>query len=204
MDFKVAGTKDGVTAVQMDVKVEGLTPAMFGEALQAAKKARLEILEVMNKTLAAPRPQVSEHAPVILTLDIPPSRIGEVIGPGGKIINGIIAETGAISIDIEQTGKVYVTGVDQKSAHAAYDAVHSIVRTYEVGEMVEGEVVKILDFGAIIQISPHQDGLLHISELKNGYVKSVNEVLKVGDFVRAKIIRVDPDGRIGLSLKNLN
>ena len=204
MDFKIAGTKDGVTAIQMDVKIQGITPEIIAQVLAQAKKARLEILETMNKVLSEPRGELSPHAPVILTLDIPPAKIGEVIGPGGKIINGIIAETGALSIDIEQTGKVFITGADKTKAQAAYDAVKSIVKTYEVGEMVEGEVVKILDFGAIVELGPHQDGMIHVSELKDGFVKNVSDVLKVGDFVRAKIIRVDPDGRIGLSLKNVN
>lgn len=203
MDFKVAGTKDGITAAQMDVKINGLTPKMALEALKQAKSARLEILKVMDKVLASPRPNLSPYAPVILTLDILPSKIGEVIGPGGKVINSIIAETGALSIDIEQTGKVFITGSDMAKAQAAYDAVKSIVKTYEVGEFVEGEVVKILEFGAIVQIGLHQDGMIHVSELKNGFVKNVSEVVKIGDHVRAKIIRVDPDGRIGLSLKNV-
>lgn len=204
MDFKVAGTKDGVTAIQMDVKISGLTSKIIHEVLEQAKRARLEILKTMNNVLGTPRGELSPHAPVIMTLDIPPSKIGEVIGPGGKVINGIIAETGALSIDIEQTGKVFITGADKTKAQAAYDAVKSIVKTYEVGEMVEGEVVKIMDFGAIVQIGPRQDGMIHVSELKNGFVKNVGDVLKMGDFVRAKIIRVDQDGRIGLTLKNVN
>ncbi len=204
MDFKVAGTAQGLTAIQMDVKIDGVTPKQISEVLVQAKKARLEILDAMNKVLDKPRPELSPHAPVILTLDIPPNRIGEVIGPGGKIINGIIAETGALSIDIEQTGRVYITGVDRVKAEAAYEAVKSIVKTYELGEIVEGKVVKLLDFGAIVQLGPHQDGMIHISELKDGYVKTVSEVVKVGDFVRAKIIRAEPDGRIGLSLKNIS
>ncbi|HEY4475531.1 MAG TPA: polyribonucleotide nucleotidyltransferase [Candidatus Paceibacterota bacterium] len=204
MDFKAAGTLDGLTAIQMDVKINGVTPEMISEILAQAKKARLEILHVMNKVLPKHRDNLSPYAPVILTLDIPASKIGEVIGPGGKIINSIIAETGAASIDIEQTGKVFITGADLNKAKAAYEAVKSIVKTYEIGEIVEGEVVKILDFGAIVQIGPRQDGMIHVSELKNGFVKNVNEVVKVGDKVRAKIIRADQDGRIGLSLKNLN
>lgn len=203
-DFKVAGTKDGITAIQMDVKIEGLEPKTLGEILEQARHARLQILAVMDKVLSGARPKVSSYAPVILVLDIPPAKIGEVIGPGGKVINGIIAETGALSIDIEQTGKVYVTGSDEIKARAAYDAVKSIVKTYEIGEIVEGEVVKILDFGAIVQLGPHQDGMIHVSELKSGFVKNVSEVVKLGDKVRAKIIRSDPDGRIGLSLKNLS
>jgi polyribonucleotide nucleotidyltransferase len=201
MDFKAAGTADGVTAIQMDVKISGVSVQVLAETLAQAKQARLHILSAMNKVLSAPRPQVSSYAPMILVLSIPPSKIGEVIGPGGKVINGIIEKTGALSIDIEEDGRVFVTGSNRETAQAAYDAVASIVKVYELGDVVEGTVVKILEFGAIVEFGPHRDGMIHVSELKNGFVKKVEDVLKVGDFVRAKIIRLDPDGRIGLSLK---
>ncbi|PIR88931.1 MAG: polyribonucleotide nucleotidyltransferase [Candidatus Harrisonbacteria bacterium CG10_big_fil_rev_8_21_14_0_10_40_38] len=202
MDFKVAGTRDGVTAIQLDVKINGVTGKMIVEVLEAAKKARFHILDVMEKTIDAPRKDVSEFAPVILTTHIPESKIGEVIGPGGKMINGIIADTGALSIDIEQTGQVFITGQTKEQAEAALEMVKSIAKTFEVGEIVEGEIVRILDFGAIVQLSPHQDGMVHVSELKNGYVKNVTDVVKLGDHVRAKVIKVE-EGKIGLSMKAL-
>jgi len=200
MDFKVAGTKDGITAVQMDVKINGLTPKMLSEALDKAKDARLHILKVMEKVLSKPRENVSSFAPVILTVQISPDKIGEVIGPGGKVINGIIRDTGALAIDIEEDGLIFVTADTKEKAEKALNEVKSIVKTFAVGEIVEGEVVKILEFGAIVQLGPRQDGMIHVSELKDGFVKKVEDVVKIGDFVRAKVVRVE-DGRIGLSLK---
>jgi len=203
MDFKVAGTADGVRAIQMDVKIDGITNQMLVDGLAQAKKARLEILKVMNSVLDASRKQVSQYAPVVLTMTINPDKIGEVIGPGGKVINGIIAKTGALTIDIEQTGKVFIAGANREKAEAAYREVESIVKDYKIGDIVEGPIVKILDFGAIVQFGPNRDGMIHVSELKQGFVKKVEDVVKLGDFVKAKVIKVDPDGRIGLSLKQL-
>lgn len=202
MDFKVAGSADGVRAIQMDVKIDGLTNQMLIDALAQAKKARLEILKVMNKTLSEARKETSAHAPKVLTLTINPEKIGEVIGPGGKVINGIIAKTGALTIDIEQSGKVFVAGPNKEIAEAAFKEVEAIVKEYKVGDIVEGPIVKILDFGAIVEFGPGRDGMIHVSELKQGYVKKVEDVVKLGDFVRAKVVRVE-DGRIGLSLKGL-
>lgn len=202
MDFKAAGTAEGVTAVQMDVKINGISPSLLRDVLAKAKTARLHILGVMTKTLAAPRPELSPFAPFILTLNIPPDKIGEVIGPGGKIINGIVERTGALSIDIEQTGAVFIAGSTKESAQAAYNEVESITRVYKVGDIVEGPVVKLLEFGAIVQFGPGRDGMIHVSEMKNGYVKAASDVVKIGDHVRAKIVRVE-DGRIGLSLKQM-
>lgn len=203
MDFKAAGTRDGVTAIQMDVKINGVTPKVLGEVLAQAKDARIHILGVMEKVLAKPREKVSNHAPVIMSLMIPKDKIGEVIGPGGKVINGIIEKTGALSIDIEEDGRVFVTGIGHEKAQAAYDAVASIVKVYEVGDVVEGTVSRILEFGAIVDFGNGRDGMIHVSELKNGYVNKVEEVVKVGDFVRAKIIKVE-GGKIGLSLKAMD
>ncbi len=202
MDFKVAGSADGVRAIQMDVKIDGLTNQMLVDGLAQAKKARLEILKEMNKAISQPRKELSPYAPLVLTIDINPEKIGEVIGPGGKVINGIIAKTGALTIDIEQTGKVYIAGATKEKAQAAYQMVADIIREYKVGEIVEGQVVKILDFGAIVEFAPGRDGMIHVSELKQGYVKKVEDVVKLGDFVRAKVIRVE-DGKIGLSIKAL-
>ncbi len=202
MDFKVAGTKDGVNAIQMDVKIGGITTKITGEVLAQAKKARLHIMQAMEGALSAPRKEISKYAPVILVLNINPSKIGEIIGPGGKVINGIIAKTGATTIDIEQEGKVYVVAPSREIAELAMRQVEAIAHEYEIGDIVEGTVIKIMDFGAIVEFGPDKDGMIHVSELKDGYVKRVEDVIKMGDFVRAKVIRVE-EGRIGLSLKGL-
>ena len=202
MDCKVAGTTDGVTAMQMDVKIEGVAVATLKEILSRAKKARLEILNFMSGAIAAPRPQVSSYAPVVLVSEISPEQIGEVIGPGGKMINAIIARTGVHTIDIEQTGKVFVAAAEAEKAKAAVAEIKAITREFRPGEIVEGEVIKILDFGAIVDLGGGKDGMIHVSELKSGYVEKVEDVLKIGDKVRAKIIRSE-NGRIGLSLKDL-
>jgi polyribonucleotide nucleotidyltransferase len=201
MDFKVAGTKDGVNAIQMDVKIEGVLPSVLLEGLHQAKKARLEILDVMASAIPAPRPELSEFAPRVAVFMVEPSRIGEIIGPGGKIINGIIARTG-VTIDIEDTGEVYVASRDKKAVEAALLEIRSIVREFKVGETVEGNIVRVLDFGAIVDLGGGRDGMVHVSELKEGFVKNVTDVVNLGDFVRAKIIKVE-DGKIGLSIKQL-
>lgn len=202
MDCKVAGTENGVAAVQMDVKIEGVAPKILKEVLIQAKKARLEILEAMKKAIDKPRSQVSSFAPIIMTVEINPERIGEVIGPGGKIINKIIADTGVNSIDIEESGRVFVTSADREKALLAISYIKSITREFQIGEIVEGEVVNILDFGAIVDLGGGKDGMIHISELKDGFVEKVEDVVKIGDIVRVKIVKLD-NGRIGLSLKAL-
>ena len=202
MDFKAAGTRDGVTAIQMDVKIEGITQEMLREGLAQAKKARLHILEAMEKAIAHPSPELSPYAPVIMQMKIDPAKIGGVIGSGGKVINGIIEATGALTIDIEEDGSVFITAPKKESALLAMKEIESIVREFKVGEIVEGEVIKVLDFGAIVDLGGGRDGMVHVSELKEGFVKKVGDVVKLGDFVRAKIIRVEDD-RIGLSVKQL-
>jgi polyribonucleotide nucleotidyltransferase len=202
MDCKVAGTADGVTAIQMDVKIKGLTSEILAEVLAQAKKARLEILKFMSKILAAPRKELSPYAPVILTIQIDPLRIGELIGPGGKTINGIIAKTGGTAtIEIEESGKVFIGGPTREVASAAHREVTALFKEYKIGEIVEGKVVKILDFGAIVEFD-NRDGMIHVSELKDGYVKKVEDVVKIGDRVWAKILRIE-EGKIGLSLKGI-
>jgi polyribonucleotide nucleotidyltransferase len=201
MDFKVAGSREGITAVQMDVKIPGLTTEMLKQALKQAREARMKILDVMLATLPAPRPELSPLAPLIMTIKIDPSQIGMVIGSGGKTINGIIEKTGCLSIDIDDDGLVFIAGKDQATTKAAYNEVLSIVKEYQVGDVVEGPVVKMLEFGAIVQIDSGHDGMIHISELKDGFVKKVDEVVKMGDIVKAKVVKVDPSGKIGLSLK---
>ena len=203
MDLKAAGTEDGITAIQMDVKINGLTNKMLLDVLSQAKKARLEILRFMKKVIAEPKKEISPYAPTVLVLDIHPSKIGEVIGPGGKVINGIIERTGILTMDIEQTGKVFIAGPDRLSAEAAYKEVEAITKEYQVGDIVEGVVSRILEFGAIVEFAPARDGMIHISELKEGFVKKVEDVVKIGDKVRAKIIKAEPGGKIGLSLRGI-
>lgn len=203
MDFKAAGTDTGVTAIQMDVKIQGITIEMLAQTLKQAKDARLQILKVMTSALPAPRKELSPFAPSIISLTINPERIGELIGPGGKVINGIIEATGATAIDIEDDGRVFITAADQATGQKALDMVNSIMKEYKVGEIVEGTVVKVLEFGAIVEFAPGQDGMIHVSELKDGFVKKVEDVVKLGDFVKAKIVKMD-NGKVGLSIKQLN
>ena len=203
MDCKVAGTADGVTGMQMDVKVDGLTVEILEKTMAQARKARLEILEVIKKVLPAHRDKLSPFVPKIRTLKIPTEKIGAVIGPGGKMINGLIEKYGLASIDIDEDGGVFVSGMKLEDVDAAVAEIKGITREFKVGEIVEGNVIKIIEVGAIVDLGGGKDGMIHISELKNGFVKTVDEVLKMGDFVRAKIIRVGDDGRIGLSLKQM-
>jgi len=201
MDFKVAGTKEGINVIQMDVKISGVPLSILLEGLLQAKKARIEILSVMLKTITSPRTEISKHAPQITVIDIDPSRIGEIIGPGGKVINGIIARTG-VSIDIDDIGKVFIAAKDKSALEAGVKEVSSILKEFQVGEIIEGNVVRILDFGAIVDLGGGKDGMIHVSELKEGFVKNVTDVVSVGDFVRAKIIKTS-EGKIGLSIKQL-
>ncbi|PIR86880.1 MAG: polyribonucleotide nucleotidyltransferase [Candidatus Harrisonbacteria bacterium CG10_big_fil_rev_8_21_14_0_10_49_15] len=201
-DFKVAGTTDGVTAIQMDVKIEGLTVAMLREGLAQARVARMQILEVMKGVLPAPRPELSPLAPHVLSLKIPSDMIGLVIGPGGKTINGIIEKTGALSIDIEEDGTVFIAGDSGETAKAALEEVRALTKTYDIGELVTGTVIKLLEFGGIVEMDAGQDGMVHISEVKDGFVKDIKDVLEVGQRVKAKIIKMD-HGKIGLSMKGI-
>jgi len=200
MDCKVAGTTGGITAIQMDVKIEGLDLRVLKEVLSQAKKARLEILEFMKTVIDKPREKVSSYAPVVLSINIKPEQIGEVIGPGGRIINGIIAASGALSIDIEQSGRVFVAAADELKAQAAVQQIKALTRDFQIGEIVFGKVIKILDFGAIVDLGGGKDGMIHVSELKDGFVEKVEDVLNLGDLVKVKIIKVE-NGKIGLSLK---
>ncbi|MEK7608111.1 MAG: polyribonucleotide nucleotidyltransferase [Patescibacteria group bacterium] len=203
MDFKVAGTEDGITAVQLDVKIGGLTEKMIRETLEQAKEARLHILGFMKTVIDKPREKLSKYAPAVLQHVIDPDKIGLVIGPGGKMINGLIKKYALAGIDIEEDGRVYVSSIDLASAEAALAEIKSLTHDFVIGEIVEGAVIKVLDFGAIVDLGGGRDGMIHVSELKSGFVKEVGEVVKMGDFVRAKVVRVDADGRIGLSLKAL-
>lgn len=199
MDFKVAGSRKGITAIQMDVKIEGITEKIIKEVLDRAKKARLEILDSMEKVLAKPRPQLSPYAPRIVTLQINPEKIREVIGPGGKIINEIIEETG-VAIDIQDSGLIYVTSEKEEAVKKAVIWIKNITREVKIGEVFQGRVKRILDFGAFVEILPGQEGLIHISKLGPGRVRKVEEVVKIGDLVSVKVISIDEQGRINLSL----
>ncbi len=203
MDFKIAGTKDGVTALQLDVKVKGITREIIEKTLSQARDARIEILKFIESVIQKPREKISPYAPKIIVVKINPEKIGLVIGPGGKNINGLIQRTGVTSIDIEEDGRVFVSSPDLEKAETAANEIRALTKEYKVGDIIEGSVIKILDFGAIVDLGGGQDGMIHVSELKNGFVKNVTDVVKAGDFVRAKIVRVDADGHIGLSLKQL-
>jgi polyribonucleotide nucleotidyltransferase len=203
MDFKVAGTRDGVNAIQMDVKIWGVTLEIVEKVLAQASEARMKILDVMEKTIKSPKQEISPYAPQVMVLNINPEKIGEVIGPGGKMINSIIERTGALTIDIEQTGKVFVAADTKESALKAVAEIESLTKDYEVGEIVEGTIVRLLDFGAILDLGGGRDGMIHISEFKDGFVKNINDVVKLGDFLRAKVVRAE-DGKIALSVKQLS
>jgi polyribonucleotide nucleotidyltransferase len=201
MDFKVAGTKDGVTAVQMDIKVRGITEKIVNEALAQAKIARLEILEKMLAVLPAPRADISKFAPRIYILKINPSKIGDVIGPGGKMINEII-DACDVTIDIEDSGEVYVTADKKENGEKAIEWIKNLTHEVSVGEVFQNATVKrILDFGAFVEFLPGQEGMVHISELDEKRVAKVTDVLKVGNTIPVKVISIDEQGRINLSLK---
>jgi polyribonucleotide nucleotidyltransferase len=200
MDFKVTGTKQGITAFQMDVKISGLNLDIIKQALSQAKEGRLYILNIMEKTIDRPRPELSVYAPRIITFKIKPEKIGDVIGPGGKTIRNIIEQTGA-KIDIEDDGSVFIATPDQKSAEMAQDLILKLVEEPEIGKIYSGKVKKIMPFGAFVEFLPGQEGLIHISELDFKRVYRVEDVLKIGDEVKVKIIGIDSDGKIKLSKK---
>lgn len=201
MDFKSAGTSEGVTAVQMDVKISGVTLEILKETLRDAKDARLKIMEVMAQAIAKPRAELSKFAPRILTVKINPDRIRDLIGPGGKMINSIIDETGA-TVDVEQDGTVFITGSAEGSEQALM-RVKEVTHEFEVGETLKGTVSRIFDFGAMVEIAPKQEGLVHISELAPFRVERVTDVVDVGDKVQVKIKSIDELGRINLSIKDV-
>jgi polyribonucleotide nucleotidyltransferase len=200
MDFKVAGTGTGVTAVQMDIKCGGLTRAVMHEALEQARAARVHILGVMEATLARPRGDLSTYAPRIVTIHIKPDRIRDLIGPGGKVIRGIVEETG-VKIDVEDDGTVYVASADGDAMQKALDRIRGITAEAEVGKIYRGTVRKIVDFGAFVEIFPGTDGLVHISQLADERVRKVSDVLKEGDVINVKVLEVDRSGKIRLSRK---
>lgn len=200
MDFKVAGTADGITALQMDIKVTGLNRGILSEALARAKEARLHILGKMNEALAAPRPELSKYAPRIYSVRVPVEKIGDLIGPKGKNINKIIEETGA-EISIDDDGLVTITSNDPVGMEKAKEWVKSMTREVVVGERFQGKVVKLMDFGAFVQILPNVDGLVHISQFRDERVEKVSDVVSVGDVIPVIVTEIDSNGRISLSHK---
>ncbi|HXG19278.1 MAG TPA: polyribonucleotide nucleotidyltransferase [Methylomirabilota bacterium] len=201
MDFKVAGTAEGVTALQMDIKISGVTREIMRHALYQARAGRLHILEQMAKVLAAPRSQVSEYAPRITTLKVKQDKIRDLIGPGGKMIRSIIEETG-VKIDVEDDGTVYVSSADSDSMSKAIAKIHRVTAEAEVGKVYKGTVRKIVDFGAFVEILPGTDGLVHISQLGPGRVRRVSDVLKEGDEIMVKVLEIDRQGKIRLSQRD--
>jgi len=203
MDFKVAGTKDGVTALQMDIKIQGITREIMDTALEQAREARLHILGEMNKVISAPREQMSEWAPTIMTFKIDPEKIRDVIGKGGAVIRAMTEETGA-TIDIEQDGTVRIASVDGASGKEARRRIELITADVEVGRVYEGRVARLMDFGAFVTILPGKDGLVHISQISNERVEKVSDKLSEGDIVRVKVLEVDRQGRVRLSMKEVD
>jgi len=199
MDLKIAGTKKGINAMQMDVKIDGVSMDILKDAFKQAKKARLEILELMEKTIKEPRPELSPYAPRVYALKINPAKIGLVIGSGGKTINEITTETGA-TVEIEDDGTVFVTSENADNAKKAISWIKSLTREAKIGEEYEGKVVKTTEFGAFVELWPGQDGLLHISELSNKRVDKVEDVVRQGDVVKVKVKKIDENNKIGLGL----
>jgi polyribonucleotide nucleotidyltransferase len=202
MDFKVAGTQDGVTALQMDIKIDGITREIMAAALAQARDGRRHILGEMNKVLAAPREKMSEWAPTIVTIKIDPEKIRDVIGKGGAVIRAITEETGA-TVDIENDGTVKIASVTAAAGRAALERIKLITADVEVGRIYEGKVARLMDFGAFVTILPGRDGLVHISQISNERVEKVSDKLHEGDVVKVKVLEVDRQGRIRLSMRDV-
>ena len=198
MDFKVAGTKNGITAIQVDIKIDGLTYDIIKEAFERTRVARMYILnEVMLKAISKPRTEISKYAPKIITMEIDPDKIKDVIGSGGKVINKIIADTG-VKIDIEDDGRVFIAGQDSEMANRAKEIIEAITMDLEVGKTYIGKVVRIMNFGAFVEIAPGKEGMIHISKLAKERVEKVEDVVKIGDTVAVKVIEIGDQGRVNL------
>ncbi|MFW6270795.1 MAG: S1 RNA-binding domain-containing protein, partial [Bacillota bacterium] len=200
MDFKVAGTETGITALQMDIKIQGISKEVLTRALKRAREGRLYILDKMTDVIAEPREELSPQAPYMITMKINPEKIRHVIGPGGKMINKIIDETG-VKIDIEDNGEVYILAEDKENGEEAKKMIENLTREVVVGEIYEGTVKRVVDFGAFVEILPGKEGLVHISQIADYHVKEVGDVLSVGDSVPVKVTEIDDKGRINLSRK---
>jgi len=202
MDFKVAGTKEGITAIQVDIKIDGLTYEIIEQAFEITRKGRLQIIDdVILKVISEPRKEMSKYAPKIITTCINPEKIRDVIGPGGKMINKIISDTG-VKIDIEDDGKVFIASSDTQSAQRALMMIEGIAKDVEPGQIYLGKVMRITSFGAFVEFLPGKEGLVHISKLDKKRVEKVEDVVNVGDEILVKVIDVDKQGRINLSRKD--
>ena len=202
MDFKVAGTDKGITAIQMDIKIKGIDKEILERALAQALRGRLHILGKMNEVLSAPRAELSPYAPKIIQFTIDPEKIREVIGPGGKMINKIIADTG-VKIDIEDDGRVFISTPDSEAAARAKATIMGIARDIKVGDVYMGKVVRIMNFGAFVELVGGKDGLVHISKLDNKRVEKVEDVVNIGDEILVKVIEIDSQNRINLTHKGV-
>lgn len=202
MDFKVAGTADGITAMQMDIKIDGIDREIFERALAQALRGRMHILGKMNEVLDKPRAELSPYAPKIICFTIHPDKIREVIGPGGKMINKIIAETG-VKIDIDDDGKVFIVTPDADASKRAKKMIMDIARDIEVGDVFNGKVTRIMQFGAFVELAPGKEGMVHISKLANKRVAKVEDVVNVGDMLTVKVSEIDRQNRINLTHKGV-
>ena len=200
MDFKVAGTQKGITAVQMDLKIKGISLDLIKRTLKQAKEARLDILDKITQIISAPKDSLSEYAPRIITLNVKPEKIKDIIGSGGKTIRKIIADTG-VSIDVEDDGTVKVASNDSEASNKAIEIIKNITADAEVGKVYDGKIKRLMEFGAFCEILPGKEGLIHVSELADTFIKKVDDVVKIGQEVKVKVIEVDPQGRINLSIK---
>jgi polyribonucleotide nucleotidyltransferase len=202
MDFKVAGTRAGITALQMDIKVGGVSPGLMVGALEQARVGRLHILDKMLEALAQPRTDISPYAPRILTIRVPVDKIRDIIGPGGKMIRSIVERTGC-KIDVEDDGRVSIASVDESAARKAIAIIEELTATPELNKSYLGKVVRVVEFGAFVEILPGTDGLLHVSEMAHHRVNNVHDEVKEGDQVLVKVVSIDPSGKIRLSRKAL-
>ena len=203
MDFKVAGTSEGITALQMDIKIDGITKSIMQDALEQAKKARLHILDIMNESISKPSTDYSPYAPSIITITVAKDKIRDVIGKGGATIRSLTEVTGA-QIDINDDGVVTIASVDQSSGQMAKEKIELLTADVEKNKIYEGRVSKIMDFGAFVTILPGKDGLVHISEISNERVEKVTDVLSEGQVINVKVIEIDKQNRIRLSMKAID
>jgi len=202
MDFKVAGTRDGITALQMDIKIGGITGEILSEALEQARRGRLHVLDRMAEALSEPRSEISSYAPRIIMVNVPVDKIRDIIGPGGKMIRSIVERTGC-KIDVEDDGRVAIASVDEEAARKAIAIIEELTATAEIDKTYLGKVVRVVDFGAFVEILPGTDGLLHVSEMAMHRVEDVRSEVKEGDQILVKVINIDPSGKIRLSRKAL-
>ncbi len=202
MDFKATGTKDGITAIQMDNKLNGIKISILKQALKKARDGRLHVIEKMNEAIEKPREKLSEHAPKITTIEIDPSKIGDLIGPGGKVIRQITEDTG-VEIDVKETGAVHIAAASEEARDKALEMIEAIVAEPEVGKVYTGTIDKVAEYGAFIDVSPAISGLIHISELSDKFIKDPNKIVSEGDKVKAKLIKIDDEGRLNFSMKQV-